>query len=671
MVNNGATMVIKPNTSLVINGDFINQLGGNINCEGLIASTGNWTNNATGGNLLQGSTGKVNFKGTQQQTIGGTSPTWFPELVISEGPDQVNLESDISCSDDINISGRELLLNGHTLLVDADVKVSANGTLTIDEVAMIEMSDNQHFLANNTATVKFLGSETYTANIKSSSGYYFFEIQNGATIHASNTIFENMELDGLEIYGNIDPLNSFHNCTFQYGKPDGTLITFNNPDPLDIYDAKFPENTWGSNYNVTKLNVEGRITFNEAIGNFAGEWFENDPNTSVDWVNTQMMAEHDLEEGWNGMSSWLIPAGEDIEEALSSVMPDMIIAATMDGVFYPAQNINTIGSWESHDAFMIKMADPGTLSLLAPPETNNVVPLNEGWTLMPVVSPIPENSDELFSGINSALQIVKEVAGTKVFWPDVGIYTLNEIETGKAYLIRCSEPVNLVFAPFPPDGWFKSVNLSTNYTVNQPWNRIVQTNISHTIGFSGELTNHFNDVDVLGVFTREGKCAGVAVAMSDQPFALTAFADDPLTQDKEGFLAGEPLSFKKYAPDSKEETTIKVIFDQEFPDAEGVFTPDGLSVVKEVLLEPETTGQDKADHQLNIYPNPTSGLFTVSDVSDATQLVITDAKGIQIMNVSTTCKKQIEIDLSGQQQGIYFISVLFPDKTLVKKVVLK
>ena len=671
LVNNGVDVVIKPNTALVINGDYINQLDGNINCEGMINTTGNWTNNAISGNLLQGSTGQVIFKGTQEQTVGGSSQTWFPELAISEGPGQLKLESDISCSGNLNISEREFRLNGHKIHAGSYVLLGINGTLTADSGSVFEMSDNNIFQAIYSANVKFLGTKTSPAILKCSMGYYHFEILNGATLHAEHAIFENMGLEGLKIHGSIDPLHSLHNCTFQNGRPDGVLITFNNPDPVSINDARFPENTWGSNYNVTKLNDEGKVTFNEATGNFAGEWFENDPDNSVDWNNTQMMDELSLEEGWSGMSSWVVPGGEDVTIPFAPILENLLIVLTMDGMYYPAQNINTIGAWENHDAFMIKMDEAVEFSLLGEPETNNIVQLYQGWTLMPVVSPIPVNSDELFSGISWAMEIVKEVAGTKVFWPDMGIYTLDEIQPGKSYLIRCSDPTSLEFIPFPPEGWQKDNNIEqiAEIIVHHPWNKIVRSNLSHTIGFPEELSARFEEGDVIGAFTTDGSCAGVAGVQAGMPFSITAFADDQLTTMKEGFATGEILTFKKYSPDDQQETEFAVLFNQEFPDADGLFVPNGISVIKEILIGSAGVAQNIADKQLVIYPNPTTGKFTVSGLAEATQLKLTDARGTEVLSRQLDSKQSLELDLTEKLNGVYFIKVFFPDKVEIRKVV--
>ena len=71
-------------TSLIINGNLINKANTNnaIANSGTIQLSGDFTNNATSGNLLSGSTGEVVLKGSSTQTIKGTASTYFTKLKV-------------------------------------------------------------------------------------------------------------------------------------------------------------------------------------------------------------------------------------------------------------------------------------------------------------------------------------------------------------------------------------------------------------------------------------------------------------------------------------------------------------------------------------------------------------------------------------------------------------
>ena len=69
LINRGADIVISSGSSLVINGDFENQLDGTLGNSGNVLVTGNFTNNQTSGTLLSGTTGTVRLVGSVPQTI--------------------------------------------------------------------------------------------------------------------------------------------------------------------------------------------------------------------------------------------------------------------------------------------------------------------------------------------------------------------------------------------------------------------------------------------------------------------------------------------------------------------------------------------------------------------------------------------------------------------------
>ena len=58
--------------------------------------------------------------------------------------------------------------------------------------------------------------------------------------------------------------------------------------------------------------------------------------------------------GWSSLSSYLAPSASALEDAFAPIADELIIVQTMSGFYYPAENINTIGSWPQHAAFIIK-----------------------------------------------------------------------------------------------------------------------------------------------------------------------------------------------------------------------------------------------------------------------------------------------------------------------------
>ncbi|MBR4838983.1 MAG: thiol protease/hemagglutinin PrtT [Paludibacteraceae bacterium] len=82
---------------------------------------------------------------------------------------------------------------------------------------------------------------------------------------------------------------------------------------------------------------------------------------------------------------------------------------------------------------------------------------------------------------------------------------------------------------------------------------------------------------------------------------------------------------------------------------------------------------DDANNALSIYPNPSTGIFTVDfgeDNTDNKTLRIFDLAGKVIYEVDIL-GKEASIDLSDQEKGVYFIQTISNGKANVQKIILK
>jgi len=121
LVNNGSEIIVENGTSLVIEGDFINLDDGNIQNSGEVAITGDWTNDATSGNLLQGTSGEVKFIGPSVQTIQGTTQTWFNKLTLET---DVSLASQISVGDELMLDQASVYLGSSKLYMEPSAQIT-------------------------------------------------------------------------------------------------------------------------------------------------------------------------------------------------------------------------------------------------------------------------------------------------------------------------------------------------------------------------------------------------------------------------------------------------------------------------------------------------------------------------------------------------------------------
>ncbi|HPE34225.1 MAG TPA: C25 family cysteine peptidase [Bacteroidales bacterium] len=149
--------------------------------------------------------------------------------------------------------------------------------------------------------------------------------------------------------------------------------------------------------------------------------------------------------GWSGISSWLIPENADLTILFQDFLSDLIILQTLDGIFYPEFNINTIEQWDSMQGYKIKTSNAIELDISGWEEQDKTLALENGWNLIPVLSNCDQNPEILFNGLSSQGFIIKEIAGTGVYWPAMNINTIGQLQPGNSYFVHLPSPVSVTF----------------------------------------------------------------------------------------------------------------------------------------------------------------------------------------------------------------------------------
>jgi hypothetical protein len=151
--------------------------------------------------------------------------------------------------------------------------------------------------------------------------------------------------------------------------------------------------------------------------------------------------------GWSGISSYIVPNDNDIEDLFDNMNESLIYLGNLSGIYFPELEINTLHQWDSHSGYVIKTSAPTSISIEGGYETNLTIQLASGWNLIPVLSPENVNAETLFAPLGDSFEVASEVAGMAVYWPEFQITTLRILQPGKSYFIRVNQPCLLHFQP--------------------------------------------------------------------------------------------------------------------------------------------------------------------------------------------------------------------------------
>jgi len=376
----------------------------------------------------------------------------------------------------------------------------------------------------------------------------------------------------------------------------------------------------------------------------------------------------DLSQGWNGISTFVIPNEANVEDLFRSVENKLAILQNPYGIYWPAQNINTLGNWNTYIGYQIKMANADQFLVYGSPVENKTLQLNtNSWNLIPVLSESNINVDHVFPHTDSVF--VKESVGWRMYWPKYGINTLGFLSPGKSYFVFSEylESVNFEVE----DKNKAELNYQPGFTNITPWNDVVNSPGSHSLAIESRALQNLKDGDLIGAFTPSGICAGM-IETQDKPTGLTANAGDPYSEATDGFIEGEPIYYKLYRPSTGETFNLDVEYDSNH-DHKGIFKVNSISVISDIKLSAVSVNESLANN-IRIFPNPTDGKLeiTIDGLNENVTGRIFDLRNkeyfrFEMDEANQDFKKQI--DLSAFPPGIYLINITGESVNFVEKVV--
>ncbi|HRW97040.1 MAG TPA: carboxypeptidase regulatory-like domain-containing protein, partial [Bacteroidales bacterium] len=366
-------------------------------------------------------------------------------------------------------------------------------------------------------------------------------------------------------------------------------------------------------------------------------------------------------ENWGYVSTYMnMDAKAPLETLLEPIIDEMVIMLGMEGIFWPGQQINTLGSWDTYDGYKIKMGLTGLLTFTGVPVEDKTATFDAGTHIVPVLSETSVAAADIFA--EHDIEFAFGLDGS-IYWPFGSIYTLETLDPGYGYLVKFNETTTLDFNVAKSSSGNNQIATFENKT---PWNDVTKTGDVHIVGISEEAAAQLLTGDVIGVFGNDGRCNGMA-AYSGQnlPFAVVVYGNDITTLTKDGMNDGEPMTFMLYR--NGEITELDPLFNKQVANFDGLYASNGLSLITDLKLG-ATSITDTPDQSINLYPNPSNGLFNISGIDDTFEVFVMNAQGQVVFTGHPTNGK---IDLTKQTKGVYFIKLTNSNRTITRKVVIQ
>jgi hypothetical protein len=290
LVNNGGTITIQSNATLIVEGDVDHNSGTIVN-NGTLSVEGNMTNDGT---YTAGATSKLIMTGTTSSDLDMNGAT-VAILENAKTAGDVNLTSSVEVSEQVDFSGTsDIVLSDHNLVLAeaATTNGSATGHFVTDGIGKL----NKEVSAAGTYTADVGDGTVYSPIQYVHSGTY-----SSSTINTSVTNMKHPDVAG-PVAGADDYLNRYWETTTTIGTPNLQMTgTYDAGDVTgaagDMVGARWESMEWEfatGAQNGTTVSATSTEATTELTGlNFYGKadlkvWLQAAYNTASDNMNTTL-----------------------------------------------------------------------------------------------------------------------------------------------------------------------------------------------------------------------------------------------------------------------------------------------------------------------------------------------------------------------------------------------
>ena len=172
--------------------------------------------------------------------------------------------------------------------------------------------------------------------------------------------------------------------------------------------------------------------------------FANSNTTNPSQNNNQTI---NIEEGWNMISSYIIPETLDLIPLMSQIIEQVLIVKDGNGLAYlPAWDFNGIGEWNVKQGYQLKSAAQTSLDIEGVSIQPELCPIEilSGWNIISYLRQTPANAGEVFEDVITDIVIIKNSAGF-AYLPEWDFNGIGDLIVGQGYQVKTSTDIELLY----------------------------------------------------------------------------------------------------------------------------------------------------------------------------------------------------------------------------------
>lgn len=459
----------------------------------------------------------------------------------------------------------------------------------------------------------------------------------------------------------------------------GKLMITNNQPDNSLYSPRvlLGYNVYRDDVQINTLTVpvtsyiDQQIPFGTSNYKVTSVWSNGCESKKSNIATINNLCQHYLlSQGWNSLSSFIIPQILPVEELFQPIVQNLTIMQNLNEIFWPSQGINTIDDFDNTSGYVLKMAIPTEFEICGNEMANRTLSISSGWYYLPVLSECEVDIAGLLGNSLEDVLIIQELIGTRVFWPAMGIYSLQTLQPGKAYLINALNPIQIVFPACVRKNY--TFTLPQDNYLSTVWGQINMTPRSQQVVFLPSAISAFQTGDIIGAFGQDNRPFGVVeITTKESNLAITLFGNDRTSADQNGFTEGQTVHYKLYRPSTEQEFDLKAEYDYSFDNTTGNYYSGSFSGISKTSLNPSEVN-DLVSSSVIMFPNPAKESVTFkfeNNKQEKAEIEVFNSKG-QIVG-KLTLNDQIQYNTKSLTAGVYFVRINSQDFSEVRKLIIK
>lgn len=182
----------------------------------------------------------------------------------------------------------------------------------------------------------------------------------------------------------------------------------------------------------------GKISATNPAGALTFQFISDASVTNSGWeafIQSEQYQKIYLTEGWSSLAFNLQPESTDVVSLLAPISDHLIFLSGENGFYLPGQDINSLLNVRQREGYIIKMAASDSLVFSGFHDPYLTIGLKDGWNLFPVMIDCNLSAAMLDAILADEHLVIKEIAGTAVYWPSNMVTSLSTLQSGKTYLL--------------------------------------------------------------------------------------------------------------------------------------------------------------------------------------------------------------------------------------------